>query len=97
VATPSAQTTLYVSAVPNHVPTIIVAAKGTDNETIFEVTGKTTNSLTGVSRLRGANVDLDAQTPLTCLNNEEFINQYASMYNQVINGWNELGALTPCL
>mgnify|MGYP001445944575 FL=1 len=25
------QTTLYVSAVPNHVPTIIVAAKGTDN------------------------------------------------------------------
>ena len=73
------QTTLYVSAVPNHVPTIIVAAKGTDNETIFEVTGKTTNSLTGVSRLRGANVDLDAQTPLTCLNNEEFINQLASV------------------
>ncbi len=73
------QTTLYVSAVPNNVPTIIVAAKGTDNETIFEVTDKTTNSLTGVSRLRGANVDLDAQTPLTCLNNEEFINQSAAV------------------
>lgn len=73
------QTTIYVSAVPNHVPTIVVAAKGTDNETIFEVTDKTTNSLTGVSRLRGANVDLDAQTPLTCLNNEEFINQSAAV------------------
>ncbi len=73
------QTTLYVSAVPNHVPTIIVAAKGTDKETVFAVTDKTTNSLTGVSRLRGANVDLDAQTPLTCLNNEEFINQLASV------------------
>ena len=73
------QTTLYVSAVPNHVPTIIVAAKGTENETIFAVTGKTTNSLTGVSRLRGANVDLDAQTPLTCLNNQEFINQFENV------------------
>jgi hypothetical protein len=72
------QSTLYVSAVPDNVPTIVVAAKGTDNETVFEVTDKTTNSLTGVSRLRGANVDLDAQTPLTCLNNEEFINQYVN-------------------
>lgn len=78
------QTTLYVSAVPNHVPTIIVAAKGTENETVFAVTDKTTNSLTGVSRLRGANVNLDAQTPLTCLNNEEFINQLASV-NAVFN------------
>lgn len=68
------QNVLYVSAVPTNVPTIIVAAKGTDNETVFAVTGKTTNSLTGVSRLRGANVNLDTNTPLTCLNNEEFIN-----------------------
>jgi hypothetical protein len=70
------QTTLYVSAVPDNVPTIIVAAKGTDNETVFSVTGKTVNSLTGVARLRGANVNLDATTPITCLNNEEFVNQY---------------------
>jgi len=74
------QSTLYVSAVPEKVPTIIVAAKGTDKETVFGVTGKTTNSLTGVSRLRGANVDLDAQTPLTCLNNEEFINQFGDAF-----------------
>jgi hypothetical protein len=72
------QNTLYVSAVPDNVPTIVVAGKGTDNETVFSVTGKTTNSLTGVARLRGANVDLDAQTPITCLNNEEFVNQYAT-------------------
>lgn len=72
------QSTLSVSAVPDNVPTIVVLAKGTDNETVFSVTGKTINSLTGVVRLRGANVDLDAQTPVTCLNNEEFVNQYAT-------------------
>ena len=72
------QTTLSASAVPDNVPTIIVAGKGTDNETVFSATGKTINSLTGVTRLRGANVDLDAQTPITCLNNEEFVNQYAT-------------------
>jgi hypothetical protein len=79
------QSTLYVSAVPDNVPTIVVAAKGTDNETIFEVTGKTSNSLTGVSRLRGANVDLDAQTPLTCLNNQEFINQFERATGAEVN------------
>lgn len=72
------QSTLYLSNVPDNVPTILVAAKGTINETVFQITGKTTNSVTGVTRLRGANVDLDAQTPITCLNNEEFINQYAT-------------------
>lgn len=72
------QSTLSVSAVPDNVPTIVVLAKGTDNETVFSVTGKTINSLTGVTRLRGANIDLDAQTPVTCLNNMEFVNQYAT-------------------
>lgn len=72
------QNTLYVNNPPNNVPTIVVAAKGTDDETVFSVTGKTVNSLTGVERLRGANVDLDTTTPITCLNNEEFINQFAS-------------------
>jgi hypothetical protein len=70
------QNTLYVTAVPDNVPTYVTAAKGTDNETVFSVTGKTANSLTGVTRVRGANVNLDAQTPLTCLNNEDFINQF---------------------
>lgn len=70
------QNILNVTAVPDNVPTQIVAAKGTDNETVFSVTGKTTSTLTGVTRVKGANVDLDAQTPLTCLNNEEFINQF---------------------
>lgn len=69
-------TTLYVDAVPDHVPTIIVADYGGVNETIFAVTDKTANSLTGVSRLRGANTNLDNGTTITCLNNEEFINQF---------------------
>lgn len=70
------QNVLYVSAVPDNVPTIVVAAKGTANETVFTCSGKTSNSLTGVARLRGANTNLDATTPVTCLNNAEFINQY---------------------
>lgn len=73
------ETTLYVTAVPTNVPTVIVADKGGANETVFKVTGKTVNSLTGVSRIRGANVNLDPGTVLTCLNNEDFINQFISI------------------
>lgn len=72
------QNTLSVTNVPDNVPTIVVLAKGTDNETVFTVTGKTSNSLTGVARIRGANVNLDATTPVTILNNAEFINQYST-------------------
>ncbi len=71
------QTVLNVSAVPENVPTLIMAAKGTDKETVFAVTGKTINTLTGVTRLRGANVNLDSSTPLTCINLVEFINQFS--------------------
>lgn len=70
------QNTLNVNSVPDNVPTVVVVGYGTEKETVFVATGKTVNSLTGVSRLRGANVNLDAQTPVTCLNNQEFINQY---------------------
>lgn len=72
------QTTLSVNVVPDNVPTLVVVAKGTTKETIFIVTNKTVNSLTGVSRLKGYVGDLDAQMPVTCLNNEEFINQYSA-------------------
>lgn len=71
------QTTLSVNVVPDNVPTYVCVAKGTSKETIFIVTGKTLNSLTGVSRLKGYVGDLDAQMPVTCLNNAEFLNQYA--------------------
>lgn len=71
-------TTLYVDGVPTNVPTIVTVNKGEDNETTFSVTGKTSNSLTGVVRLKGANVNLDNGLPITCLNNEEFINQYST-------------------
>lgn len=71
------QTTLSVNVVPDNVPTYVCVAKGTTKETIFAVTGKTLNSLTGVTRLKGYTGDLDAQMPVTCLNNAEFLNQYA--------------------
>jgi len=69
-------TTLYVDAVPTLVPTIVTVSKGTADETQFIVTNKTTNTLTGVSRLKGANRNLDLGSAVTCLNNSEFINQY---------------------
>ena len=71
-------TTLYVNTVPTNVPTIVVVKKGTADETVFSVTGKTSNSLTGVARLKGANVNIDTNSAVTCLNNEEFVNQYAT-------------------
>lgn len=72
------QTTLSVTTVPDNVPTLVCVAQGTSKETIFIVTGKTTNSLTGVSRLKGYNGDLDSGMPITCINNQEFINQYSA-------------------
>jgi len=67
---------VYLTTPPDNVPTLIVLAKGTANEVVLEVTGKSLNSVTGVSRKKGSSVDHDIQTPVTCLNNEEFINQY---------------------
>jgi hypothetical protein len=71
-------TTLYVSAVPTNVPTIITLSKGTANECTFTVTGKTTNSLTGVAYLKGASVNLPINTTVTIVNNTEYWNQYAT-------------------
>lgn len=72
-------TTLYVNAVPTYVPTIVTVLKGEDDETTFTVTGKTSNSLTGVARLKGANVNIDNASPVTIVNNSEFINQFQSV------------------
>lgn len=72
---------LKVSAVPQHVPTIVVVGYNTDFETVFTVEGKTGDSyynytLTGVTRLRGYDDDIPVDTTVNCLNNEEFFNQY---------------------
>lgn len=69
-------TVLYVNTVPTNVPTLVVMDKGTDDEAVFIVTNKTTDTLTGVSLLRGANVKHLNGTSLVCLNNEDFLNQY---------------------
>jgi hypothetical protein len=74
------QSTLSVTAVPANLPTIITAGYNTDKETQFIVTGSSGgNTLTGVSRLKGANENLDNLTPLTCVNNQEFFNQFLTM------------------
>lgn len=69
------QTTLSVAETPTNVPTIVTVGFGTDKETTFSVTGKSLGTLTGVARIRGYSGNIDAQTAITCLNNEEFINQ----------------------
>lgn len=74
---------LKVSAVPQHVPTIVVVGYNTDFETVFTVEGKTGDSyynytLTGVTRLRGYDDDIPVDTTVNCLNNEEFFNQFVS-------------------
>ena len=63
-------TVLYVNIVPDNVPTIVVMAKGTANEAVFVVTGKTANTLTGVSWLKGEQVNHLVATTVICLNNE---------------------------
>lgn len=72
------QTTLSVNDVPENVPTYVTVAYGTDKETTFSVTGKSLGTLTGVARVRGYTGNIDAQAAITCLNNEEFINQTES-------------------
>lgn len=70
--------TLSVTVVPDNVPTLVCVAKGTASETVFSVTGKTLNSLTGVARVKGYTGNLDTGMPVTCLNNQEFVNQYSA-------------------
>lgn len=77
---------LLVTTVPDNVPTIVTVGWNTSQETVFLVTGKTGDSpanyaLTGVTRLRGANVNLPENTAVNCLNNEEFFNQYSALVN----------------
>lgn len=78
-----ADTTISVTAVPENVPTIVTVGWETEYETTFTVAGKSGSSaadyaLTGVSVLKGAGLtqNLPENTPVNCLNNEEFFNQY---------------------
>lgn len=73
-----ADNTLSVSGIPSNFPTIVVVGRGTSQETVFTVTSGGVGQLTGVARLRGANVDLAAGLSVECINNEEFINQLES-------------------
>jgi hypothetical protein len=98
IAAPPASS-LLVNAIPTNVPTIVVVGWGTDYETVFTVTGTSgTNSsdyaLTGAVRVRGANTNIPELTPINCLNNEEFFNQYGETINDVIDEVNSAIAVT---
>jgi hypothetical protein len=93
IASP-ADTSLLVTAVPENVPTIVVVGWNTDLETVFRVENKSgTNAsnyaLTGAVRLKGANTNLPENTPVNCLNNEEFFNQYEEKINTMIDNLND--------
>lgn len=80
-----ADTTMSVNSVPPNLPTIITSGFDTPQETVFSVTGSSGgNTLTGITKLRGASVDLPQGTVIEVLDNEEFWNQYASaIFTQV--------------
>lgn len=83
-------TSLLVTTLPDNVPTVITVGWNTDYETIFSVEGKSGDSpsnyaLTGVTRLRGAEVNLPENTAVNCLQHEDFLNQYF-----LTSEWNEI-------
>lgn len=93
IASP-ADTSLLVDAVPDNVPTYVVVGWNTDYETLFEVTGKSGTdssnySLTGVTRVRGANENIPENTAVNCLNNEEFFNQYEETLSTMVDEVND--------
>jgi len=78
---------LLVGAVPDDVPTIVVVGWRTAFEAVFSVTGKSGSTaadyaLTGVTWLRGYVGNLAENSTVNCLNNEEFFNQYATLFGR---------------
>lgn len=71
-------TVLNVGSLPNDFPTVLVAARGTTNETVFQITNGSSGQLTGVSRLRGANINLPQGTAIEGITVPELWNQYAT-------------------
>lgn len=82
IASP-ADTSLLVNAIPTNVPTIITVGWDTEYETVFRAEGVSgTNAanyaLTGVARIKGANVNLPEGLSVNCLNHEEYFNQWGT-------------------
>lgn len=83
-----ADSTLAVTAVPTNFPTIVTVGWRTANETVFKATGfsgsnSSNYTLTGVTRLKGANTNLPEGSAVNCLNNEEYFNQYADLLAEI--------------
>jgi len=82
-----ADTTMSVTAIPDNLPTIITSNAGSTSEKKFSVTGTSGDSpanyaLTGVTLLSGVSENVSKDVSLTCLNHEEFFNQYSEIVNE---------------
>ncbi len=82
-----ADTTMSVTDIPDNLPTIITSNAGSTSEKKFSVTGTSGDSpanyaLTGVTLLSGVSENVSKDVSLTCLNHEEFFNQYNEIVNE---------------
>lgn len=87
IASP-ADSSLAVTAVPSNFPTIITVGWKTQYETVFKSTGfsgsnSSDYTLTGVTRIKGANANIPEGSAVNCLNNEEYFNQYADLLGEI--------------
>lgn len=69
---------------------------GTADETVFTATGSSGTSssnysLTGVARLKGADKNLPTNTPVNCINTEEFFNQYETIVSELTEMYDSTG------
>lgn len=79
---------IQVTAIPTNVPTIMTVGWKTDYETVFRVESvsgdnSSNYALTGVTRIKGANVNLPEGLAVNCLNHEEYFNQYGDLIAEV--------------
>lgn len=94
-------TSIQVDAIPTNLPTLVTLGWNTQYETVFRVTGTSgSNSsnyaLTGITKIKGADVNIPEGSAVNCLNHEEYFNQYSEEINQVIEDVQEvLDAVDP--
>lgn len=79
---------LAVDAIPPNLPTLVTIGWKTQYETVFRVTGTSgSNSsdytLTGITKIKGADVNLPEGLAVNCLNHEEYFNQYSQEINDI--------------
>jgi hypothetical protein len=99
ISSPAA-TSLAVTSLPTNYPTKVTVGWNTEYETVFDIDGvsgtdASNYTLTGVARVKGANVNIPEGTAVNCLNHEEFFNQYEGMLDDLVT--NETNAVNSVL